>query len=57
MKDFLFGLAGLVIVPIAILILVIYGILYVMQLLFRAIIIGLEKFMTWVDKILHKIYN
>ena len=50
MKDFLFGLAGLFIIPIVVLILVIYGISYVMQLLFRTIIIGLDKFMNWVDK-------
>ena len=50
MKDFLFGLAGLFIFPTAILVLVIYGISYVMQLLFRTIIIGIEKGMTWVDR-------
>ena len=50
MKDFLFGLAGLFIIPIVLVGAIIYVISYAMQLLFRTIIIGLEKGMIWVDR-------
>ena len=50
MKDFIFGLAGIFILPIILVGAVIYAISYVMQLLFRTIIIGLDKCMIWIDK-------
>ena len=50
MKDFLFALAAFFILPVVLTSVIIYAISYVMQLLFRIIIIGIEKGMTWVDK-------
>ena len=50
MKDFLFTLVGFIILPIVLIGAIIYAISYVIQLLFRTIIIGLDKGMIWVDR-------
>lgn len=49
-KRFLYFMAAILIMPIVITGAVIYGVLYVLQLLFRIIVLQLEKGMHWVDK-------
>lgn len=50
MKDFLYTMAAIFIMPIVLIGAVIYSVLYVLQLLCRTIILYLEKGMTWVDR-------
>lgn len=49
-KRFLYFIAAILIVPIVTVGAVMYGVLYVLQLLFRMIVLQLEKGMNWVDK-------
>ena len=50
MKNFLYTLLACVLMPIILVGAVVYGTLYVLQLLFRTINLYLEKGMRWVDK-------
>lgn len=50
MKRFLYNMAAMFIIPIVLIGAILYGILYVLQLLFRTIILYLDKGMTWVDR-------
>ena len=50
MKRFLYTMAAMFIIPIVLIGAILYGVLYVLQLLFRTIILYLDKGMTWVDR-------
>ena len=50
MKRFLYNMAAMFIIPIVLIGAILYGVLYVLQLLFRTIILYLDKGMTWVDR-------
>lgn len=50
MKSFLYTIISCFILPIAIISIIIYGILYLIQLFCRTIIIYLDKGMTWIDE-------
>lgn len=50
MKRFLYNMAAMFIIPIVLIGAILYGVLYVLQLLFRTIILYFEKGMTWVDR-------
>ena len=50
MKRFLYNMAAIFIIPIVLIGAILYGVLYVLQLLFRTIILYLDKGMTWVDR-------
>ena len=50
MKKFLYNMAAIFIIPIVLIGAVICGVLYVLQLLFRTILLYLDKGMTWVDR-------
>lgn len=50
MKNFLYSLIAIVIFPIICIAMVIYGLLYVLQLLFRTINLWIESGMRWVDR-------
>lgn len=50
MKESLYIMAGFLILPIILVGAIIYAVSYVLQLLFRTIILYLDKGMTWVDK-------
>lgn len=50
MKNFLYTMAAMFIIPIVLIGVILYGVSYVLQLLFRTIILYLDKGMNWVDK-------
>lgn len=50
MKNFLYTLLACVLMPIILVGAVVYGTLYVLQLLFRTINLYLEKGMRWIDR-------
>lgn len=50
MKKFLYTIAAIFIIPIALIGAVICGVSYVLELLFRTIILCLDKGMIWVDR-------
>lgn len=50
MKKFLYTIAAMFIIPIVLIGAIIYVVSYVLQLLFRTIILYLEKGAKWVDK-------
>lgn len=50
MKRFLYTMAAIFIIPIVLIGAIIYGVSYVLQLLFRTIILYLDKGMIWVDR-------
>lgn len=50
MKRFLYTMAAIFIMPIVLIGAILYSVLYVLQLLFRTIILYLDKGMTWVDR-------
>lgn len=50
MKRFLYTMATMFIIPIVLIGAILYGVSYVLQLLFRTIILYLDKGMTWVDR-------
>lgn len=50
MKRFLYTMAAMFIIPIVLIGAILYGVSYVLQLLFRTIILYLDKGMTWVDR-------
>lgn len=50
MKRFLCTMAAMFIIPIVLIGAILYGVSYVLQLLFRTIILYLDKGMTWVDR-------
>ncbi len=50
MKSFLYTILSCFILPIAIISIIIYGILYLIQLCCRTINIYIEKGMNWIDK-------
>ena len=50
MKRFLYTMAAIFIIPIVLIGAILYGVLYVLQLLFRTIILYLDKGMAWIDR-------
>ena len=50
MKNILYTIIAVVIAPIACVAMVIYGLLYVLQLLFRTINLWIENGMRWIDR-------
>lgn len=50
MRNFLYTIIALFIFPICLIAGLLYGVLYVLQLLFRTINLKIEKGMRWVDK-------
>lgn len=50
MKKFLYTMAAMFIIPIVLIGAILYDVSYILQLLFRTIILYLEKGMTWVDR-------
>lgn len=50
MKRFLYNMVAMFIIPIVLIGAILYGVSYILQLLFRTIILYLEKGMTWVDR-------
>lgn len=50
MKKFLYTIIASFLIPVVFIGAVIYAILYVLQLLFRTILLQFDKGMTWIDK-------
>lgn len=50
MKRFLYTMVAMFIIPIVLIGAILYGVSYILQLLFRTIILYLDKGMTWIDR-------
>lgn len=50
MKNFLYSIVAILILPIVLMGVLIYGVSYVLELVFRTIMICIDKGMSWVNK-------